>query len=158
MTIVQKIDTCLWFDHEAEEAATLYVSLFDDSAITHVTREGDDGPARWVGFTLSGQAFMALNGAGAERPFTEAASLFVHCRDQSEVDRLWTALTDDGGQESMCGWLKDRFGVSWQIIPDRLGELLGDPDPARAGRAMEAMLRMRKIDIAALEAAVDGAP
>lgn len=151
---MQKITTFLWFEDGAEEAARFYVSLFEGSEVTHVT-PGPDGRVQWVGFTLAGQELMALNG-GPAHAFTEAISLFVRCADQREVDRLWTALTADGGQESRCGWLKDRFGVSWQIIPDRLSELFADPDPDRARRATEAMLQMRRIDIAALERAADG--
>jgi predicted 3-demethylubiquinone-9 3-methyltransferase (glyoxalase superfamily) len=157
---MQKISPFLWFDSEAEEAANFYVSLFDDSAITDISRypEGSPGPAGQVmsvNFRLAGQEFMALN-AGPEFRFTEAISLFVHCKDQNEVDRLWSKLTD-GGEESQCGWLKDRWGLSWQIIPDRLGELLGDPDPGRSQRAMQAMLQMQKIDIQALEDAANAA-
>lgn len=157
----QKIKTYLWFDTQAEEAATLYTSLFPDSEILHVARmpEGAPPPAQPgaainVAFTLAGQEFIALNG-GPQHQFTEAISLFVTCDDQAEVDRLWDALTADGGQESQCGWLKDRFGLSWQIIPQALMDLMGDPDPGRAQRAMQAMLGMRKIDVAALHAAAD---
>jgi predicted 3-demethylubiquinone-9 3-methyltransferase (glyoxalase superfamily) len=155
---MQKISPFLWFDSEAEDAANFYVSLFDDSAVTDVSRypEGAPGPAgkvMSVNFRLAGQEFMALN-AGPEFKFTEAISLFVHCMDQNEVDQLWSKLTD-GGEESQCGWLKDRWGLSWQIVPDRLGELLGDPDPGRAQRAMQAMLQMQKIDVQALENAAN---
>ena len=155
---MQKISPFLWFNDQAEEAANFYVSLFDDAAVTNVSRypEGSPGPAGQVmsvSFRLAGQEFLALNG-GPQFPFTEAISLYVHCKDQDEVDRLWAQLTE-GGEESQCGWLKDRFGLSWQIIPDRLGELLGDPDPARAQRAMQAMLQMRKIEIKTLEDAAD---
>lgn len=157
---MQKISPFLWFDTQAEEAATFYVSLFDDAEVTDVSRypEGSPGPAGQVmsvTFRLAGQEFMALNG-GPEFTFTEAISLYVRCADQAEVDRLWSALTADGGEESMCGWLKDRYGLSWQIIPDRLGEILGDPDHDRAQRAMQTMLKMQKIDVAALEAAAEG--
>lgn len=107
-----------------------------------------------VNFRLAGQELMALNG-GPEFSFTEAVSLFVHCEDQAEVDWLWSALTADGGEERQCGWLKDRFGLSWQIVPDRLGELLGDPDPGRSQRAMQAMLQMQKIDVQSLEDAAN---
>ena len=122
----QKITPFLWFDTQAEEAATFYVSLFDDSQITQIQRYGDGGPGEpgqvmVVSFTLAGQGFSALNG-GPEFPFTEAVSFYVSCKDQDEVDRLWSQLLTDGGQESQCGWLKDRFGLSWQIIPERLGE------------------------------------
>lgn len=158
----QKIKPYLWFDRQAEEAATLYTSLFPDSEILHVMRAPADSPGVSAGsvinvaFTLAGQEFIALNG-GPKFQFTEAISLLVDCEDQAEVDRLWDALTADGGQESQCGWLKDRFGLSWQIIPRDLPALLGDPEPGRAQRAMEAMLGMRKIDVAALHAAADAA-
>ncbi|MFJ1708059.1 VOC family protein [Kitasatospora sp. NPDC088346] len=151
----QKITTFLWFDHQAEEAARFYTSLFADSRIVEVQRYGDVGPGKagsvmTVVFELGGQRYVALNG-GPLFPFTEAISLQVNCDDQAEVDRLWAALTEGGGQESDCGWLKDRYGLSWQITPRRLMELLGDPDRAGAQRAMQAMLRMRKIDIRTLE-------
>jgi predicted 3-demethylubiquinone-9 3-methyltransferase (glyoxalase superfamily) len=152
---VQKIKPCLWFDTQTEEAIAFYTSLFGDSAVGDVMRAGDDGPVISATFRLAGQEFMALNGGPAFN-FTEAISLMVRCEDQAEVDRLWDALTADGGEESRCGWLKDRFGLSWQIIPDRLMELLSDPDPARAQRATQAMLQMQKIDVAALEAAAAG--
>ena len=156
---MQKISPFLWFDTQAEEAANLYVSLFDDAAVTEVARypEGAPGPAGTVmsvAFTLAGEEFVALNG-GPMFSFTEAVSFAVRCKDQAEVDRLWTQLTD-GGEESQCGWLKDRFGLSWQIIPERLQELLGDPDPQRAQRAMQAMLQMKKIDVQVLEDAANG--
>jgi predicted 3-demethylubiquinone-9 3-methyltransferase (glyoxalase superfamily) len=156
---MQKIRPCLWFDDRAEEAAEFYTSIFGDPAVSDVTRYGPAGPlpegtVMTVTFDLAGQEFIALNG-GPEYSFTPAISLFVRCEDQAEVDRLWTALTD-GGEESMCGWLVDRFGISWQIVPDRLGELLSDPDPERARRAMAAMLTMRKIDVRAMEDAAAG--
>jgi predicted 3-demethylubiquinone-9 3-methyltransferase (glyoxalase superfamily) len=155
---MQKISPFLWFNDEAEEAANFYATLFDDAEVTSVSRypEGSPGPAgkvMSVTFRLAGQEFMALNG-GPEFHFTEAISLYVHCKDQDEVDRLWLQLTE-GGEESQCGWLMDRFGLSWQIIPDRLGELLGDPDPGRSQRAMQAMLQMQKIDIKVLEDAAN---
>ena len=158
---MQKITPFLWFDDQAEEATTFYVSLFDDAEITNVARypEGAPGPAGQamsVNFRLAGQEFMALNG-GPQFAFTEATSFYVHCTDQDEVVRFWAALTADGGEESQCGWLKDRYGLSWQIIPDRLGELLGDPDPARAQAAMQAMLQMQKIEIKILEDAANAA-
>ncbi len=158
---MQKITPCLWFDTQAEEAASFYVSLFKDSRIVEVSRYGDGGPmpegtALMVVFELDGHQYQGLNG-GPAHPQTEAFSLSVSCADQAEVDYFWDALTGEGGEESMCGWVKDRFGVSWQIVPTRLGELMSDPDPQRAGRAMQAMLQMRKLDIAALEkAAEDG--
>jgi predicted 3-demethylubiquinone-9 3-methyltransferase (glyoxalase superfamily) len=151
---MHKISSFLRFDTQAEEAARFYVSLFEDSEVTHVT-PGLGGRAQFVSFTLAGHEVMALNG-GPQYTFTEAFSLFVRCTDQAEVDRLWSRLTADGGEESQCGWLKDRFGLSWQIIPDRLGELLGDPDPERSQRAMQAMLKMQKIDIQTLEDAANG--
>lgn len=153
---MQKITTYLWFDNQAEEAAAFYTSLFEDSRILEVHRYGDAGPgpagtAMMVTFELAGQRFLALNG-GPEFTFTEAISLYVDCASQEEVDELWAKLTE-GGQESQCGWLKDRWGLSWQIIPKALPELLGSPDPAKAQQVMKAMLGMRKIDIKALEEA-----
>jgi predicted 3-demethylubiquinone-9 3-methyltransferase (glyoxalase superfamily) len=154
----QKISTCLWFDTQAEQAANLYVSLFDDAEITDVQRldgtPSGDGVAL-VFFRLAGREFMAING-GPQFPFTEAVSIHVGVQDQDEVDRLWAALTD-GGEEGQCGWLKDRFGLSWQIIPERMGELLSDPDPERSQRAMQAMLQMQKIDLKVMEDAVNAA-
>ena len=155
---MQKISTCLWFDTQAEEAANFYVSLLDDSEVTDVQRldgtpSGDN--VALVFFRLAGKEFMAING-GPQFPFTEAVSIHIGVKDQAEVDRLWAALTD-GGEEGQCGWLKDRFGLSWQVVPDRLGELIGDPDPGRSQRAMEAMLQMRKIEVKVLEDAADAA-
>jgi predicted 3-demethylubiquinone-9 3-methyltransferase (glyoxalase superfamily) len=159
--ISPKISPFLWFDTQAEEAAKFYVSLFEDSEIAEVSRypENTPGPAgsvMTVSFRLAGQEFTALNG-GPEYSFTEAVSFFVRCQDQDEVDRLWSQLTADGGEEGPCGWLKDRFGLSWQIVPDRLTELLADPDPTRANAAMQAMLQMHKIEIKALEDAANAA-
>jgi predicted 3-demethylubiquinone-9 3-methyltransferase (glyoxalase superfamily) len=155
---MQKFSTCLWFDTKAEEAATFYVSLFDDSEVTNVQRldgtpSGDN--VALVFFRLAGNEFMAING-GPQFPFTEAVSIHVGVENQAEVDRLWNALTTDGGEEGQCGWLKDKFGLSWQVIPDRMGELLSDPDPERSQRAMQAMLKMQKIDLEVLEAAAAG--
>ena len=152
---MQKVTPFLWFDGKAEEAMNFYISLFDDAKVIHVTRQGESGPVSWVNFELAGQEFMGLNG-GPNYHFTEATSFFVNCESQEEVDRLWASLTSDGGEPGQCGWLKDRYGLSWQIIPSRLGELLGDPDPERAGRVMQAMLGMTKIEIAGLEAAHAG--
>ncbi|MGZ8581535.1 MAG: VOC family protein [Actinomycetota bacterium] len=156
---MQKISPFLWFENQAEEAANLYVSLFQDAEITETTRYPEGMPAAGqvmtINFRLAGQEFTALNG-GPQYTFTEATSFVVHCEDQDEVDRLWDQLTD-GGEPGQCGWLKDRFGLSWQIVPDRLGELLGDPDPERAQRAVQAMLQMGKIEIKALEDAADAA-
>ena len=155
---MQKITPCLWFDTQAEEAANFYVTLLEDSTVTQVQRldgtpSGDN--VALVFFTLAGQEFMAING-GPQFPFTEAVSFQISCKDQAEVDRLWSMLTTGGGEESQCGWCKDRFGMSWQIIPERMGEILSDPDPERAGRAMQAMLNMQKIELDVLEAAANG--
>lgn len=157
---MQKITTFLWFDQQAEEAAEFYTSLFPNSTITQVQRYGEGAPmpagtAMVVSFTLDGQEFLALNG-GPGHPFTDATSLYVSCQDQAEVDDLWGRLTAGGGAEGPCGWLKDRYGLSWQVIPTDLPRLLSDPDPVRAGRAMQAMLAMKKIDVAALQAAAAG--
>ena len=149
---MQKITTFLWFDGQAEEAAAFYTSLFAGSRILEVQRQGEAGPAMMVTFELAGQRFMALNG-GPEFTFNPAISLFVDCESQEEVDELWSALTADGGEESQCGWLKDRWGLSWQIIPRRLPALLSQPDPVKAQQVMKAMLGMRKIDVKALEEA-----
>lgn len=154
-----KIHPFLWYDTQAEEAAKLYVSLFPNSKIKHVARYGDAGPgpkgtAMTVSFTLDGQEFIALNGGPMFR-FTEAVSFSVSCETQEEVDHYWNGLSE-GGAESQCGWLKDRFGLSWQVNPKVLGQLLGDHDPAKAKRAMEAMLKMKKIVIADLERAARG--
>ncbi len=151
----QKITPFLWFNDHAEEAANFYVSVFPNSKLTDVARMGEGGPALTVAFTLDGQDFVGLNG-GPVHSFTEAVSFVIDCETQEEVDRYWKTLTADGGQPGDCGWLKDRFGLSWQVVPRRLPELLTDPDPARAQRAMQAMMQMHKIDIAALEAAANG--
>lgn len=161
MIKAKKISTHLWFNDSAEEAAKLYTSLFDGSRITHVARwgEGGMGPkgsVMQVVFELGGTPFMALNG-GPHYALSPAVSIFVSCGDQAEVDELWTKLLEGGGKESQCGWLVDRFGMSWQIIPTALMELMGDPDPKKAGRVTQAMLKMQKIDVAALERAHAGA-
>jgi predicted 3-demethylubiquinone-9 3-methyltransferase (glyoxalase superfamily) len=158
-TVVQKIVTYLWFDNQAEQAAELYTSLFGDSRIVQVQRYGEVGPgpagtAMMVVFELAGQQFFALNG-GPQYKFTPAVSLYVNCETQEEVDRLWKALSEDG-EEQPCGWLVDRFGLSWQIIPTALPRLMSDPDLEKAGRVMQAMLHMGKIDIAGLERAYAG--
>ncbi|WP_415853841.1 VOC family protein [Sinomonas sp. G460-2] len=152
---------CLWFDTQAEEAANFYVSIFPNSKVTNVDYYGEAGPRPagtviTASFELDGKPFLGLNG-GPEFTFSEAVSMQVFCADQAEVDHYWDSLTADGGQESQCGWLKDRFGFSWQIVPTRLTELLQDPDPGRAQRAMGAMLQMNKIVIADLETAADSA-
>ena len=151
--IRQRITPFLWFDHQAEEAARFYTSIFKDSSIKAVARYGEAGPgpkgtAMTVDFELEGQEFVALNG-GPHFRFTEAISLVVNCATQPEVDYFWERLLE-GGIPQQCGWLKDRFGVSWQVVPSGLGDLLGDPTSANSQRAMEAMLKMKKIDIEAL--------
>ena len=147
---------CLWFDTEGEEAATFYTSVFPNSKITEIARYGSAGPrpegtVMTVAFDLDGQPFLALNG-GPQFTFSEAISFSVSCKDQDEVDAYWDALAD-GGEEGPCGWLKDRFGVSWQIVPAALPKLLSDPDKERAQRVMAAMLQMKKIEIDELERA-----
>ena len=156
---MQKITPYLWFDNQAEEAANFYTSIFKDSKIEDIQRYGEAGPgpegtAMIVTFTLEGQQFFALNG-GPQFKFTEAISLYVNCQTQAEVDELWQKLAD-GGEEQMCGWLKDKYGLSWQIIPTALTELMSDPDPEKAGRVMQAMLQMQKIDVAELRRAYEG--
>lgn len=156
-----KITPCLWFNHQAEAAAAFYVSLLPDSHIDAILRSPTDYPAGKAGdvltvdFTLAGQAYLALNG-GPDFHFNESVSFQIHCDNQAEVDYLWKALTAGGGEAVQCGWLKDRWGLSWQIVPRRLTELLKDPDRERARRVMEAMMKMVKIDIAALELAAVG--
>jgi len=158
---MDKIIPCLWYNYTAEEAANFYITLFPDSRIDNVARSPADNPSMKEGgvlvveFTLAGRPYIGLNG-GPLFPHTEAFSMQVRTEDQAETDRLWEAITSNGGAESMCGWCKDRWGLSWQITPKRLLELNADPDPERARRAMEAMLKMRKIDIAAVERAADG--
>jgi predicted 3-demethylubiquinone-9 3-methyltransferase (glyoxalase superfamily) len=150
----------LWFDDNAEEAMTFYAGIFPDAKIGNVSRYGEGGPAPagtviTAEFELAGQRFMALNG-GPAHTFSEAISLFVSVESQPELDRYWDQLLAGGGEPGRCGWLKDRFGLSWQVVPTALGRLLGDPDPGRAGRAMQAMLQMSKLDIGALERAAAG--
>jgi predicted 3-demethylubiquinone-9 3-methyltransferase (glyoxalase superfamily) len=157
---MQKIQPCLWFDGHAEEAANYYVSTFKNSKVLEVARMGEGGPAPagtvlTVRFQLEGLEFMALNG-GPEFKFNEAISLYVDCKTQEEVDELWEKLTADGGEPSQCGWLKDKYGVSWQIVPTALIELMSDPDPEKSHRVMQAMLQMGKIEIAGLKRAYEG--
>ncbi|WP_309895962.1 VOC family protein [Archangium sp.] len=157
MITTQKITPFLWFNQEAEEAVNFYVSLFKDSKILSVSRYGDSGPGpkgsvMVVSFQLAGQKFTALNG-GPHFKFTEAISLMVDCESQDEVDMLWSKLTANGGQESQCGWLKDRYGLSWQIVPTRFMQMMQDKDPKRTQRVMQAMMTMKKFDIARLEQA-----
>ncbi len=152
----QKITPFLWFDHQAEQAATFYASIFPDSKVIKVVRYGEAGPgpagsAMTVEFELQGQKFVGLNG-GPHFKFTEAISFVVNCETQQEVDRYWEKLSA-GGAEVQCGWLKDQFGLSWQIVPSALPRLLSDPDPVKAGRVMKAMMTMTKIDVGALERA-----
>ncbi|WP_076866341.1 VOC family protein [Bradyrhizobium mercantei] len=158
---MSKVSPCLWFDGEAEEAAKFYVSLLPDSRIDKIQNNTVDGPAGKAGtvlvveFTLAGQRFMALNG-GMKMEYTHAISFSIDCVDQAEVDRLWAALLADGGKEEQCGWLRDRFGVSWQIVPRQLHGYIGGPDAAGAARAMQAMLGMIKLDVEALRRAYEG--
>lgn len=157
---MDKISTFLWFDGQAEQAAKFYTSVFPDSRIDEVTRTtidfpgGKEGDVITVAFTLSGRSFIAMNG-GTGHPFTDAISLSIDCADQAEVDRYWGSL-GDGGEEIQCGWVKDRYGLSWQVTPRILPRLLADPDRAKAKRVMEAMVQMVKIDVAAIEAAAKG--
>jgi predicted 3-demethylubiquinone-9 3-methyltransferase (glyoxalase superfamily) len=156
---MQKITPFLWFDDKAEEAANFYACIFNNSKMGAISRYGDAGPGpkgsvMVATFQLDGQEFMALNG-GPLFKFTEAISFLVHCETQEEVDHLWGRLLEGGGQESQCGWLKDKFGLSWQIVPNALMKLLGDPDREKASRVMKAMLQMRKIDITHLEQAAE---
>ena len=155
---IQKLTPFLWFDHQAEEAAAFYTSIFPNSNVVKVIRYGEAGPgpagsAMTVEFQLEGQSFVALNG-GPHFKFTEAISFLVNCQTQEEVDAYWEKLSA-GGAEVECGWLKDKFGLSWQIVPTLLPELLSDPDPEKSGRVMQAMLTMKKLDIRALKQAYD---
>jgi len=157
---MQKITPFLWFDNNAEPAAEFYVSIFKNSRILNVSRYGDAGPGpkgsvMVVNFQLAGQEFIALNG-GPPFKFSEAFSLVVNCENQKEVDEYWSKLTSGGGQESQCGWLKDKFGFSWQVVPAELGKLMSAKDRARANRVMQALLQMKKLDIAKLQRAADG--
>jgi predicted 3-demethylubiquinone-9 3-methyltransferase (glyoxalase superfamily) len=160
---MRTITVCLWFDGQAEEAARFYTRLFPDSRVDKVVEAATDNPSTPAGavltveFTLAGRPFVGLNG-GPDFEFNEAVSFVIDCDDQAEVDRYWDALTADGGSPGVCGWLKDRFGVSWQVVPRQLNEMLESSDRAAAARAMEAMLRMEKLDLAALRDAYDGVP
>ena len=158
---MSKITPCLWFDKQAEEAARFYTSLFADSHIDDVTLAPGDNPSTRAGdvlqvsFTLAGEKFTAVNG-GPQFPFTEAVSFQIDCADQAEVDRYWDALIEGGGEPSMCGWLKDRYGLSWQVIPRQMGDYLGGPDAEGTARAMAAMLQMQKLDVEQLRLAYEG--
>lgn len=163
MTTKQKIAPCLWFDGEAEEAAQFYTSIFPDSHIDHVHKSTVEWPAGKAGdtilvdFTLRGQSYQALNGGPNENAaFNESVSLSVTCEDQAEVDHYWDALTADGGEPIMCGWLKDRYGLRWQIVPQAMINMMRDEDNEKSKRAMEAMMQMVKLDIVKLQAAFDG--
>lgn len=156
-----KVTPNLWFDGRAEEAAAFYTSILPDSRIDDVSRSPADNPSTKAGevllvtFTLAGQRFVGING-GPQFPFTEAVSFQIDCEDQAEVDRYWEALVEGGGAHGPCGWLKDRFGLSWQVVPREMADYLGGPDAAGAARAMEAMLRMQKLDVAKLREAYEG--
>ncbi len=162
MATHQKITPNLWFDDQAEEAAAFYVSVFRDSRIVGTTRypeesPGEAGTVMTVEFELEGQRYVGING-GPQFTFDEAVSFQVSCETQDEVDYFWDALREGGGEESRCGWLKDRYGLSWQVVPAGMEEIFADPDPDRAARAMQAMLGMRKLDVDALRRAADGVP
>jgi predicted 3-demethylubiquinone-9 3-methyltransferase (glyoxalase superfamily) len=158
-----RIDPCLWFDGSAEDAARFYTSIFPNSRIESINRSPADNPSTRRGevltveWTLDGNRFVGLNG-GPDFPFTEAVSFQIDCADQEEVDRYWSALTQDGGEPGVCGWLKDRFGVSWQVVPVELNEMLNSLDRDAAARAMEAMLQMKKLDVGQLRQAYEGVP
>ncbi|MDH7799759.1 MULTISPECIES: VOC family protein [unclassified Beijerinckia] len=158
---MSKISPCLWFNGQAEEAANFYVSLLPDSRILKVqhnvgdTPGGKDGTVLVVDFVVAGQSFMALNG-GMNVEYTHAVSFKIDCEDQAEVDRLWDKLLEGGGKPEQCGWLRDRFGIPWQIVPKAMLQMLSDPDRTKAQRAMQAMLKMVKLDVAALQAAYAG--
>lgn len=157
---MQKLTPCLWFDTQAEEAAAFYTSIFPNSSIGAISRYGEGmpqpaGTVMTVEFTLDGQNFTALNG-GPVFEFTEAISYQIACADQDEVDRYWSLLTADGGEESQCGWLKDRFGLSWQVVPSALPGIIGGPDPVGAQRAVAAMMQMHKLELDVLQRAYEG--
>jgi predicted 3-demethylubiquinone-9 3-methyltransferase (glyoxalase superfamily) len=161
---MQKMMACLWFDDRAEEAARFYTSIFRNSKITHVSRYGEaaaegsgqpKGSVMTVSFQLDGQDFMALNGGPVDFTFSPAISFVVNCETQDELDRYWTRLSA-GGEEVQCGWLKDKYGVSWQIVPTALGEMILDPDPEKTNRVMKALMQMKKLDIAELRRAYEG--
>ena len=160
MAIQQRITPFLWFDSQAEEAAKLYCSIFKNSEMGQIVRYGDVGPGpkgqvMIVTFKIEGQEFTALNG-GPRFKFDEAISFVINCETQEEMDYYWDSLTADGGQESQCGWLKDKFGLSWQIVPTIIGELMSDEDPEKAGRVMQAVMQMKKVDLQKLKDAAAG--
>jgi predicted 3-demethylubiquinone-9 3-methyltransferase (glyoxalase superfamily) len=157
---MQKITNCLWFDGQAEEAMNHYISIFKNSKVLSATRwpkggPGPEGSLLVASFVLDGVQFQLLNG-GPQYKFTEALSLSIDCKTQAEVDHFWARLTEGGGEPGPCGWLKDKFGVSWQVVPEQLPRLLQDPDQAKAGRVMKAMMQMGKIEIAKIEQAAKG--
>jgi len=160
---MSKISPCLWFDGQAEEAARFYTAIFPNSSIDRISRSPADNPSTPAGavltvdFTLDGAKFIGLNG-GPDFHFTEAISFSIDCQDQAEVDRYWDALIEGGGEPSQCGWMKDRFGLSWQVVPRQLNEMLQSSDSEAAKRAMEAMLKMQKLDVAKLRDAFEGVP
>ena len=157
---MSRLATFLWFEDRAEEAANFYVSIFKNSPTTNASDSGDESPsdvgsAVSTSFELDGQEFIAFNG-GPLYSFSPATSLFVKCETQEEVDHFWESLSADGGEKQQCGWLKDKFGITWQVVPNILGELLSDEEPTKAKRVLDAMLKMKKIEIAALKQAYDG--
>ena len=151
------ISPCLWFDDDLEEAIEFYTSVFPDSSVGRVSRRYDDGAVLAAEWTVNGVTFKGINGGPDHAGFTETVSFAVDCADQDEVDHYWRALTADGGEESVCGWLRDRFGLSWQVVPVRLYELLSDPDAARARAVVDRMMQMQRIVVADLEDAAAGA-
>lgn len=155
MAAAQKITTFLWFNTEAEDAAKFYVSLFADSKITSVDRFGPGGAVMSVRFELAGQQYVALNG-NTKQPFNDSISLFISCEDQREVDSFWEKLLAGGGKPTMCGWLRDKFGVAWQVVPTALMKFLSEPDPAKSQRIMKSFMAMQKIELAELERASAG--
>ncbi|WP_316355387.1 VOC family protein [Devosia sp.] len=157
---MKKITPCLWFNNSIDEAITFYTETFKDGKVLEVQRQDPDGAAFTATIELAGNRFFLLNGSGADKsrfPFTEAVSFMLECDGQEEVDYFWNTFVDNGGEESMCGWCKDRFGLSWQVIPKQLFETIGGPDKAGANRAMQAMLQMRKLIVADLQKAYAGA-
>ena len=154
---MSKIMPCLWFDNRIDDAIRFYTETFKSAKVHDIKRQTPDGPAFTAVIELEGQKFMLLNGSPTQFPFTEAVSFTIDCQDQSEVDYFWSRFVSEGGEESMCGWCKDRFGLSWQVVPKQIFDTVFGKDPAGANRAMQAMLQMRKLDVAKLEKAYAGA-
>ena len=154
---MSKIMPCLWFDNRIDEAITFYTETFKSAKVHDIKRQSANGPAFTAVIELEGQKFLLLNGSPTQFPFTEAVSFSIDCADQAEVDYFWNKFVGEGGEESMCGWCKDRFGLSWQVVPKQIFDTVYGQDPAGANRAMQAMLQMRKLDVAALEKAYAGA-